>query len=169
MATRVQAQTPVPFDVDSVFKFEGLNQKELYNAALVWLSHSDYCKKVTLTNEDEYRIVATMAIYVRVKGVGYIPLTGAIDYELDLQCRDGRCRIKTSHYTHKGSGTDPLCDLGPIYKVGHMDIYNGGGYINSWYRKAHAKVQEAAGTNHINKVVLEFRQYVNDKRNDDDW
>lgn len=106
-----------PMSYSKVIPFEGQSATDLYQKAKVWVASSfPYASKVIQMDDPSQKMMSLKSnMEYSHGGFAYLAYEGWVNYNIMIQCRDGRARVQILNISHENKpGNAPNCSLGLI-------------------------------------------------------
>lgn len=91
----------VPLEVDTVLVAEKFNADQIYSAIRAWASTQFPAAAINLDDAAGRHLAARVNVDFPVNNMTWAALSGCIYFNVDVQARDGRYRLRLTNFTHQ--------------------------------------------------------------------
>lgn len=119
-ACAITAFAQEPLMYSKVIPFEGQSATDLYKQAKIWVASSFQSASKVIQIDDPSQNMMSLKSNISYShgGFSYLAYEGWINFNIIIQCRDGRARMQIINISHENKpGNAPTCSLGLILDV----------------------------------------------------
>lgn len=116
-ACAVVAFAQEPLVYSKVIPFEGQSASDLYKQAKIWVASSFQSASKVIQIDDPTQNMMSLKSNISYShgGFSYLAYEGWVNFNIIIQCRDGRARMQIINISHENKpGNAPTCSLGLI-------------------------------------------------------
>lgn len=167
LVQNMNAQDPISYS--KVIKSESKDAKTLYQNAKTWFASAcSYPGKVIqIDDANQNMLSAKTNINYHHNGLNYISFDGWIDFNILIQCKDGKLRVQIINITHRNlPGYAESSCLGLIYDTDEQFKKFGSGTYNKVCADIKSKMKIES-----DKIFTSLENFINSSNStvNDEW